>query len=77
MIFLLFVNSNVVQKNKQVIYKLGDSWKYMPLILVPSSATCITTEILVTAKLNGTTDFVVRGFACDIICPSKELPVQT
>ena len=69
MIFLLFVNLNVVQKNKQVIYKLGD--------LVPSSATCITAEILVIAKLNGTADFVVRGFVCDIICPSKELPVQS
>ena len=77
MIFLLFVNLNVVQKNKQVIYKLGDSWKYMPPILVPSSATCITAEILVIAKLNGTADFVVRGFVCAIICPSKELPVQS
>ena len=32
---------------------LGDSWNYMPPILVPYSGKCITTQILVTAKLNG------------------------
>ena len=32
---------------------LGDSRNYTPLILVPSSAKRITTQILVIAKLNG------------------------
>ena len=56
---------------------LGDSQNYMPPILVPSSAKHIATQILVTAKLNGKKDFILRVFACDIIRPSKELPVQS
>ena len=56
---------------------LGDSRNYMPPILVPSSAKRIATQILVVAKLNGRKDFILRAFACDIICPSKELPVQS
>ena len=56
---------------------LGDSQNYMPPILVPSSAKCIATQILVIAKLNGRKDFILRGFIGDIICPSKELPVQS
>ena len=47
----------------------------MPPILVLSSANCIATPILVIAKLNGKKDFILRGFVCDIIRPSKELPV--
>ena len=47
----------------------------MPPILVPSSAKRITT--LVIAKLNGRKDFILRIFICDIIRPSKELPVQS
>ena len=35
-----------------LLYKLGDSWIYMPPILVPSSAKPITSQILVIAKLN-------------------------
>ena len=35
---------------------LGDSWNYMPPILVPCSAKYITTQILVIAKLNGIID---------------------
>ena len=31
---------------------MTDSLNYMPPILVPSSAKCIATKILVTAKLN-------------------------
>ena len=54
---------------------LGDSQNYMPPILVPSSAKCIATQILV--KLNRRKDFILRGFICDIIRPSKELPVQS
>ena len=49
----------------------------MAVILVPSSAKRITAQVLVTAKLNGIKDFVLRGFVCDIIRPSKELPVQS
>ena len=45
--------------------------------LVPSSAKRIATQILVTAKLNGRKDFILRVFVCDIIRPSKELPVQS
>ena len=49
----------------------------MPLILVPSSAKRIATQILVIAKLNERKDLVLRGCVCDIIHPSKELPVQS
>ena len=49
----------------------------MPSILVPSSAKRIVTQILVSAKLNGRKDFILRGFVCDIMCPIKELPVQS
>ena len=43
-------------------YLLGDSWNYMPPILVPSSAKHITTQILVIAKLNETEDFILTDF---------------
>ena len=49
----------------------------MPPILVPFSAKCIVPQILVIAKLNGRKDFILGGFIYDIICPSKELPVQS
>ena len=55
----------------------GDSRNYMPPILVPSSAKRIATQTLVIAKLNGRKDFILRIFVCDIIRPSKELPVQS
>ena len=45
----------------------------MPLIHVPSSAKLN----LAIANLNGRKDFIWRVFACDIIRPSKELPVQS
>ena len=48
----------------------------MPPIHVPSSAKRIATQILVIAKLNGKKYFILRAFVCDIIRPSKELPVQ-
>ena len=54
-----------------------DSQIYMLPILVPSSVKRITTQILVIAKLNGRKEFILRVFACDIIRPSKELPVQS
>ena len=56
---------------------LGDSRNYMPPILVPSSAKRIATQVVVTAKLNGRKDFILRGFVCHIIRPSKESPVQS
>ena len=49
----------------------------MPPILVPSSAKRIATQMLVTEKLNGRKDFVLRGFVCDVIRLSKKLPVQS
>ena len=56
---------------------LGDSQNYMPPILVPSFAKRIATQIVVIAKLNGRKYFILRVFVFDIICPSKELPVQS
>ena len=47
----------------------------MPPILVPSSAKRITTQILVIAELNERKD-IFRGFVCDVIGLSKELPVR-
>ena len=58
-------------------FKRDDSRKYMPAILLLSSAKRIATQIVVTAKLNGRKNFVLRGFVCDIIRPSKELPGQS
>ena len=50
----------------------------MTPILVPSSAKRIATQIVVIAKLNGRMEyFILRGFVCDTIRPSKELPVQS
>ena len=49
----------------------------MPLILVPSSAKRIAAQMLQIEKLNVRKYFILRGFVCDIIAPSKELPVQS
>ena len=49
----------------------------MAPILVLSSAKLIARKILVIAKLNGRKDFILKGFVCDIIRLSKELPVQS
>ena len=46
-------------------------------ILVSPSAKSITTQMLVIEKLNGRKDFALRGFVCDVIHASKELPVQS
>ena len=48
----------------------------MPSILIPSSAR-ITTQTLVSAKLNGRKDLVLEGCVYDVIFPSKHLPVQS
>ena len=56
------------------------SRNYMPPILVPSSAKRIATQILVITKLNERLlnyDLILRGFVCDIIHPTKELPVKS
>ena len=60
-----------------IYYILGHSWLYMSPILVLSSATCITTQILVIAKLNGRKDLVLRGYVYDAILLSKQLSVQS
>ena len=57
--------------------KLEDSRNYMLSILVPSSVKRIATQTVVIAKLNGRKYFILRGFVCDIIRPSKELPFQS
>ena len=49
----------------------------MSPILVPSSAKRISTQMLVTEKLNRRKDIVLRAFVCDITRSSKKLPVQT
>ena len=54
----------------------GESKLYAS-ILVPFSAKRIATQVLIIAKLNGKKDFILRVFVCDIIRPSKELPVQS
>ena len=61
----------------QYRFLLGDSRNYMPPILVPSYAKSIATQVLVIAKLNGRKHFILRVFLCDIIRPSKELPLQS
>ena len=48
-----------------------------PPILVQFSAKHIATEMLVIEKLNERKDFILGGFVCDIIRPSKELAVQS
>ena len=58
-------------------YSLGDSRNYMTLILILSSTKRIVWQILVIAKLNGRKDFILKVFVCEIIRPSKELPVQS
>ena len=49
----------------------------MPPILIPSSVKRIATQILVIAELNQREGFIFRVFVCDIIRPSKKLPVQS
>ena len=49
----------------------------MPPILVLSSATRITTQDLVIAKLNGRKDLVFRSCVYDVTLSSEQLPVQS
>ena len=65
----LFVEKNFVDR---LLYLLGDSWNYMPPILVPSSAKRIATQVLVIAKLNEREDFILRSFVSDITCSYRE-----
>ena len=61
---------------KKFVYRLlnllGDSWNYMPPILVPTSAKRNATQVLVIGKLNEREDFILRGFIFDIIRPYRE-----
>ena len=68
---------NMQREREIILFKLGDSRNYMTPILVPSSTKRIATQILVIAKLNERTDFILRVFVSNIILPSKELPVQS
>ena len=65
-----FIEGIMLNKNTR------DSWNYVPPILFPSFAKRIATQMLVTEKLSGRNDFVLRGFVYDSIRPSKKLPVQ-
>ena len=58
------------------LIKLGNSWNYMPPILVPSSTKRIATQILVILKLYEREDFIFRSLVC-YIRPYKKLLVQT
>ena len=72
----LTLEKTVTLHNVLILVKLGDTRNCMPPILVPSSAKRIARQILMTAKLGGRKDFILRDFVCDIIRLSKELPVQ-
>ena len=50
---------------------LGDSPNYMPLILVPSSAKRIATQILVIANLNKRKYFILRVFFVISFVPAR------
>ena len=68
----------MTEDRKEAFSQLGDSWNYMPPpILVQFSAKHIATEMLVIEKLNERKDFILGGFVCDIIRPSKELAVES
>ena len=67
----------IVMNRILLLNLLEHNRNYMPPILVPSSAKCIATQILVIAKLNRRKDIIMISFICDIIHPSNELPVQS
>ena len=52
-------------------FVLGDSRYYIPPILVPSSAKCIATQILVISKLNGRKDFIWEAFSVTSFVPAR------
>ena len=54
-----------------ILSLLGDSWNYMPPILVPSSAKPISTWILVIAKLSGRKVFILRCFFMILFIPGR------
>ena len=54
-----------------ILTLLGDSWNYMPRILVPSSAKPISTWTLVIAKLSGRKDFILRCFFMILSIPGR------
>ena len=63
--------------NSVTLNILGDSRNYKSPMLVPSSAKRIATEILLIAKLSDRKYFILRVVICDIIRPSKEIPVRS
>ena len=67
-----FIKNEVIMLNK-----LGDSWNYIPAILVSSSAKHIATQVSVIAKWKKKYFFFERLFVCDVIRPYKEPPVQS
>ena len=70
------ITYKAVSGNSHWYLILGDSWNCMPLILVPSSAKRIATQILVPKKLNERYDLVLTSCVFDTILFSKPLPVQ-
>ena len=70
-------DENFAPCNSGNMSRLGDSWKYMPPILVPSSSKRIAKQILGIAKLNGRKYYILKGFVCDVISPYNEIPVQS
>ena len=56
------------------IVKIGHLYaKTYSILRDTSSAKRIVTQLLVIAKLDRRKDFILRGFVCNIIRPSKEL----
>ena len=72
---LLFFYDTLFSENSDL--KFAKVPYYHIIILVPLSTKRIATQIKVIAKLNERKYFILRGFVCDIICPSEELPVQS
>ena len=75
---LVFFTQETRSLHVTLIFPSCDIMNYeLSPIIVPSSAKHIATQILVIAKLNGRRDFILRGFICNIIRLSKELPVKS
>ena len=55
-----------------LLYTLGNSWNYIPLILVPSSSKPISIQIFVITKLDGRKDFILRGFVLISSVPARK-----
>ena len=62
----------MTEDRKKAFSLLGDSWNYMPPILVQFSAKHIATEMLVIEKLNERKDFILGGYVCLWYHPSQQ-----